>query len=97
MAFVQIIEYTSGQFDELRAVSDEWHEATEGKRTVRRSFLCRDRDQPNRYVTIVFFDSYEEAMANSQLPETDRLSGKIAELAEGAPSFSNLDVIEERT
>ena len=32
--------------------------------------LTRDRDRPNTYVDIVEFPSYEDAMKNSELPET---------------------------
>jgi hypothetical protein len=97
MAFVQIIEFVTQHIDEMRAVSDEWHQATEGTRTVRRSYLCADRDQPGRYFNVVVFDSYDDAMRNSALAETDLLSAKMADLAEGPPTFYNLDVVEERT
>ncbi len=46
--------------------------------------------------TIVFFDSYEDAMENSALPETDQLSKRLASLADAPPRFVNLDVIEDR-
>ena len=55
-----------------------------------------DRDNPGRYSIIVFFDSYEDAMKNSALPETDALAEKTAALADGPPTFVNLDIIEER-
>jgi hypothetical protein len=45
---------------------------------------------------LVFFDSYEAAMKNSALPETDALSKKFMGLADGAPSFHNLDVVDDR-
>jgi hypothetical protein len=59
--------------------------------------ICRDRDQPGRHFVIVFFDSYEDAMKNSELPETDALAKKMMSLAESSPIFFNLDVIEERS
>jgi quinol monooxygenase YgiN len=92
MAFVQIIEFRSTHIDEMEAVADEWEKATEGKRTARRRILCQDRDNPGRYFNIVFFDSHEAAMENSALPETDALSKKMMELADGPPTFYNLDV-----
>jgi len=39
-------------------------------RTVRRELLARDHSDPGRYFAIAFFDSYESAMENSDLPET---------------------------
>ena len=97
MAFVQIIEFHTAQPDEMRKVADEWEKATEGKRKAGRHVRCQDRDQPGRYFNIVFFNSYEEAMQNSALPETDTFSKKIMGLADGAPSFYNLDVEDDRS
>ena len=56
----------------------------------------QDRDKPGRYFNIVFFDSYEEAMENSALPETDRLSKKLMGFANGPPTFYNLDVVDDQ-
>ena len=96
MAFVQIIEFRTSQPDEVRKVADEWEQATEGKRKTSRRVQCQDRDNPGRYFNIVFFDSYEEAMQNSSLPETDALSKKMMGLADGPPTFYNLDVDDDR-
>ena len=96
MAFVQIIEFRTAQPDEMRTVADEWEQATEGKRKTVRRLLCQDHDNPGRYFNIVFFDSYEEAMQNSSLPETDALSQKMMGFAQGPPSFYNLDVQDDR-
>ncbi len=96
MAFVQIIEYRTSKLDEMRAVGDEWMEATEGKRKARRMVLCQDRDNEGRYFNIVFFDSYEDAMENSAMPETDRLSKKLMSFADGPAKFYNLDVVDDQ-
>ena len=81
MSFIQIIEMRTKNFDELQALSDRFFEATEGKRTVRRAIVSRDRNDPERYMLVVFFDSYESAMENSNLPET----AEFAEQADAAP------------
>jgi hypothetical protein len=96
MAFVQIIEYRSSKFDEMQAIAQEWEEATEGRRMAGRRVVCQDRDDPGRYFTIVQFPSYEEAMKNSNMPETTEFSQKMMGLADGPPTFYNLDVIDER-
>ena len=96
MAFIQIIEYRTSKPGEMQAVGDEWAQATEGKRKARRRVLCQDRDNDGRYFNIVFFDSYEEAMENSALPETDRLSKKLMSFADGPPTFYNLDVVDDQ-
>ena len=48
-------------------VEADWRVSTEGGHVV----TCRDRDRPDHYMTIVEFASYEVAMENSDLPETD--------------------------
>jgi hypothetical protein len=93
---VQIIEVRTSKVAEMRAVADEWEKATEGTRKAGRRILCQDRDNPERYFNVVFFDSYEAAMENSALPETDTFSKKMMTFADGAPSFYNLDVVEDR-
>jgi len=97
MAFVQIIEFRTSKIDEMRALADEWEEKAGDDRKARRVVICQDRDDPGRYFNIVSFDSYEEAMENSQLPATQELSGKMMELGDGPATFYNLDVLDERT
>jgi len=97
MGFVQIIEFRTSKFDEMRQVEQEWEQATEGSRKTVRRVLTQDRDHPGRYLNIVFFDSYDDAMANSALPETGAFSKKMMGLADGPPTFYNLDVVDDRS
>lgn len=97
MAFVQIIEMHTKNYEELQALGDEFFAATEGKRTLQRSFVTRDRNDPDRYLILAFFDSYESAMENSNLPETAAFAEKQMPLLDGPPTFYDLDVIEDRT
>ena len=96
MGFVQIISYSTSKPAEMQAAADEWDKATEGKRKVLRRVLCEDRGNWGRYFNIVFFDSHEAAMENSALPETEALSAKMMALADGPPTFYNLDVVDDR-
>ncbi|MGV3759308.1 MAG: hypothetical protein ACO1PW_07155 [Actinomycetota bacterium] len=95
MGFVQIIEYRTSRFDEMQEVGRAWEAAAGSDSTARRRVLCGDRDDPGRYLNIVFFDSHDEAMQNSELPVTQEFSQKMMALADGPPTFSNLDVIED--
>ena len=45
-SFIQIMQLQTSKIDEIRAAVDEWQKATEGKRTVGRSAVCQDRDNP---------------------------------------------------
>jgi hypothetical protein len=87
----------SRNFDELQALGDEFFAATAGKRTLQRSLVTRDRNDPDRYLILAFFDSYESAMENSNLPETAAFAEKQMPLLDGPPTFFDLDVIEDRT
>ena len=97
MAFVQIIEFRTADLDAMQQVADRWEQATAGKRTARRRILCRDRKDACRYFNLVFFDSYESAAENSNLPETQRFSAEMMSFADGPPTFYDLDVIEDRS
>lgn len=96
MAFVQIIEFRSSKIDEMRAVADEWEAKAGDDRKARQVLFCEDRDNPGRYFNLVHFDSYDEAMENSNLPATQELAEKMMALADGPPTFYNLDVIDQR-
>jgi quinol monooxygenase YgiN len=96
MAFVQIIEMRTSKVEEMQRVGEEWEAAVGDDRTARRRVFCQDRDNPDRYFNIVFFDSYESAMQNSEHPTTQEFSKRMAELVDGEPTFYNLDVLDER-
>jgi hypothetical protein len=90
--FIQIIEFKTDDIDAVQAIDQEWLEVTEGKRTARRQILTRDRKDPDRYLAVVFFDSYESAMENSDLPETQALAAKYMAATKDAV-FHDLDVV----
>jgi hypothetical protein len=56
--------------------------------------VTADRDNPGGYFVIAEFPSYEEAMKNSELPETKEFAAKQQELSYGPRTFHNLDVLE---
>jgi hypothetical protein len=97
MEFIQIIECRTSRLDELTALEHEWEKATEGKRTLRRSIIARDRNDPTRYLVLAFFDSYDSAMVNSNFPETSEFGHKQAALLDGPMVFTDLDVIDDRS
>ena len=95
MKFVQIIEYETTRPAEMDAVFDEWLKATEGKRTASHELHTQDRDNPARFIDIVEFPSFEEAMVNNELPATQRIAAQIRELCTGEPRFHNVEVLRE--
>jgi quinol monooxygenase YgiN len=97
MEFIQIIEARTSDVEPILALDAEWEKATEGKRTARRSIVTTDRNDPERHLIIVFFDSYESAMENSALPETQEFAAKWGTLVAGTPTFHDLDVVADRS
>ena len=94
MPFIQIIEYRTGRYEEVDQLGKEW-EAASPDTSARRRILVRDRDDNERYLNIVFFDSYEEAMQNSADPITQQFAERMAALVDGPPRFENLEVIDD--
>jgi hypothetical protein len=93
--FVQIIEYTTARPDEVRAMGEEWRRTRgDDPQGPARLTLVADRDHPGHYLSIVEFDSYEAAMANSQREDTSDFAARMAALCDAPPTFRNLDVMD---
>ena len=90
--FVQIIQYKTSKYDEMQKLIDKFREDTAGKRTTTRGMTCRDRDNAGTFMNIIEFPSYEAAMKNNELPETQAIAAEMQKLADGPPTFYNLDV-----
>lgn len=95
MSFVQVIEFDTTHEQEIQRAMDEWRDTTENEHTVTHTTLTRDHARPHHYVAIVEFPSYEEAMRNSDMPETEVLARRMRDLCDGAPRFLDLDVIRD--
>jgi quinol monooxygenase YgiN len=93
MGFVQIIEITTSNIDQIQKLDKEWQAATAGKRTATRAMITQDRDKPNTYLIVVEFPSYDAAQANNALAETADFAQQIEALAD-SQTFRNLDVVE---
>jgi quinol monooxygenase YgiN len=95
VSFIQLIEFQTSRIDEFESLVAEWLNKSEGWRTSTRSVRTRDRDNPNTYMQIVEFPSYEKAQENSNNPATAEFAARLAELCDAPPSFRNLDVLAE--
>jgi hypothetical protein len=93
MGFVQIIDFTTNRYDDVRRIMDDWTAATEGTPTTSRWMIGKDRDRALHYLQVVEFPSYAEAMRNNDLPQTKEFSQKIADLCEDV-FFYNIDDVE---
>lgn len=91
--FVQIIEYTTSRFDEIKELAEKLRAGGQGGPAGAVSVtITQDRDRPNHYITVAEFESYEKAMENSNHPATQEFAAAMAQLVDGPPTFYNLDV-----
>ncbi|MBT1096513.1 ester cyclase [Streptomyces chartreusis] len=95
MTFVQLIDCRTSRFDEMNGLMDRWVEQTKGKRTATHDVIGKDRSDSGHFVEIVEFASYEDAMRNSNLPETDRIFQQMVALCDETPTFTDLDVVRD--
>lgn len=97
--FVQLIEFRAdpdrlGRLDEF---TEDWKREIGADRAAGWYLVGADRDQPGRYVQIVEFPSYADAMANSEHPATTRIATRLADVFDGPPSYRNLDIVRAET
>jgi heme-degrading monooxygenase HmoA len=93
VSFIQIVEYETDRADEIAAaMSEQSMPSPEEVPGFRRMAFAQDRDNPKRYFVIVEFDSYEQAMANSDKPETDAMAKQLGAMVTKGPTYYNLDV-----
>jgi hypothetical protein len=53
--------------------------------------VLRDRDNPNAFMVIAEFESYETAMENSNKPEVGEFAKRMGELTDGPTTYGNYD------
>ncbi|MFI9826798.1 ester cyclase [Streptomyces sp. NPDC051913] len=95
MTFVQLIDCKTSRFDEMNRLMDRWVEQTKGKRTATHDLVGKDRSDASHFLQIVEFPSYEDAMRNSNLPETDKIFQEMVALCDEMPTFTDLDVVRD--
>ncbi len=95
MTFVQLIECRTSRFDEMNRLMDTWVEKTGGRRTATHALVGKDRSDDSHIVEMVEFPSYEEAMRNSNLPETDEIFRGMVALCDEMPTFMDLEVVRD--
>ena len=90
--FIQIMEFETSQIDELEALMKTFQEEHGDALLATKATVTEDRARPGHYLVIVEFDSYEEAMKNSNDPVTTEYAEKITAMLEGQQIFHDLDV-----
>ena len=90
--FVQIIEFKTSRYDEIRALVDERRDQPG---LALGGMIAEDRDRPGVYINVVEFESFETAMENSNSPATQDFAARMAELCDGPAKFTNLNLLEK--
>lgn len=80
MAFIQVMTYRTEHREEMDELLARWLEDTQDVRRARKRLLLQDRGDKQSYMEVVYFDSYEDAMHNSNLPATNVLSTAFEKL-----------------
>jgi quinol monooxygenase YgiN len=94
MGFTQTMAVRASDGEALAEMMTEWHEVEAGVAPgYLGSRLFAYRDDPGRFLILVDFSSVEEAEQNNDRPETQQWAGRLQQLIDGEPKFSNLDEI----
>ncbi|WP_326669532.1 hypothetical protein [Streptomyces canus] len=95
MKFVQIIGFETERLDEMQQLLQEAGQRNAGSAGgPTHRMLLKDRDKPHHYLALLEFDSYDEAMRNSDDPETSKLAEQLGALSIGERVYINCDVLE---
>ncbi|MEV8535230.1 hypothetical protein [Streptomyces sp. NPDC051211] len=95
MKFAQIIDFETERIDEVRELLRAYEERarSEGRTgTPEARTLLKDRANPNRYLAVVEFESYEVAMANSKAAETNELAQELSALMTRPTVYTDCDI-----
>ena len=94
MRFTQHIVVRAADGDALlNLVRDESSPYPAGMNSIR---LLRFRQQPDKYVIQVDFDSFESAEASNARAETQAWARRLADMAQGDVRYEDLNVVYER-
>ncbi|MEV1084543.1 hypothetical protein OG828_36855 [Streptomyces sp. NBC_00457] len=97
MKFVQIIGFETERLEEMEQQLQEFAQRNAGKAGgPTHRMLLKDRDNPRRYLAVLEFDSYDDAMRNSEDPETAKLAEQLGALSIGERTYTNCDVLDMR-
>lgn len=85
--------------DRLLAINRQWEEQV-GRGTDSgwlRSFILRNRVDPEEWYEVTYFESEEKARANERSQRHLELLGQMTQLIDGEPEYVDLTPVEEST
>src|SRR5689334_3587982 len=95
MTFVQLGEWRTSGRDEMHRLLGGWVTEGTGRRTPTHAVAVKHRADASHIVDGVECPSYEEAMRNSNLPETGKIFQDMVALCDEMPTFTDLDVVRD--
>ncbi|HEX9411802.1 MAG TPA: hypothetical protein VF986_08930 [Actinomycetota bacterium] len=95
MSFIQTLSFVARDEEQLKKLMDEWEKDAGAAPGFQRTWILKDRERPNAYLVSAEFSSYDEAMKNSNRPETDAMAKRLFALVEGKVEYRNYDLIGE--
>ncbi|WP_394435018.1 hypothetical protein [Streptomyces sp. SGAir0957] len=95
--FVQIVDFETRRFDEMKALLDRFEQRMAGETGgPTHRILLQDRDHAGRYLAVIEFESPDEAKRSDARPEVAQLNEQLTALCTRPPSFGNFDVKDAR-
>jgi hypothetical protein len=99
--WAQLIRMRLKAGEDTAEMTEELRSAEQPDSGLVRTLMMRDQKDPNWIYTLVVFESEEHARAREQDPRrAERLEAArsiMADIFEGAPEFTDLEVVEEWT
>ncbi len=99
--WAQLIEMTLKPGKDVGEMTKEIRAAEQPGSGLVRTLILRDQNDASRILTLVVFESEEQARAREQDPRRaerlEKARAVMADIFEGAPTFTDLSVIEEWT
>ena len=90
--FIQLIEFETTDVEAVQQAVLKFRDEHPGVMTFTTSRVVEDRDKPGTYISIVEFDSYEEAMKQSTDPALSEFAQSTGSQLMANRRFRNLDV-----
>jgi hypothetical protein len=99
--WAQLIQLRLKPGEDTTELTQQIRDAEQPGSGLVRSLMMRDQADPSRIYTLVVFESEAQARAREQDPRrAEALAGArstMAEIFEGAPEFTDLEVLDEWT
>ncbi|MEU6572875.1 hypothetical protein [Streptomyces sp. NPDC046805] len=95
MKYVQIIDFETERIDEMRDLARDIEKRFGGSEYgPERQAVLKDRSNPGRYIEVLMFNSYDEAMRSGQSPEAKQFAERMTALCTRPPTILECDVLE---